>query len=159
MEELMSKAFDGVALIEEIQLNRAPWLMVDRIDECDPGKRVVAIKNFSLNEWFFPLEMGLSSFVPGFIAVECMVQAFIMTFLSMDKYRGEQTADISIEDIEIHHQLRAGTTMRLVATLDSVRFGIATGKAEGWVDGILASEARMVVAIPSVLRRMTPTGR
>lgn len=155
----MSEAFNGIALIEEIQLNRSPWLMVDRIDECDPGKRVVATKNFSLNEWFFPPEIGPTSVVPSFIAIECMVQAFIMTFLSMDKYRGEQTADISIEDIEIHHQLRAGMTMRLEAMLDSVRFGIATGRAAGWVDGVLVSEARMVVAIPTVLRKMTPAGR
>lgn len=155
----MSDQFNGIALIEEIQQNRSPWLLVDRIDECAPGKRVVATKNFSLNEWFFPVEMGPISVVPSFVAVECMVQAFIMTFLSMDKYKGEQTADLSIEDIELHSPLRTGMTMRIVADLDSIRFGIATGRTAGYVDGDLVAGAKMVVAIPSILKKLTPAGR
>ena len=155
----MSERFDGISLIEEIQQNRSPWLMVDRIDECEPGKRVVATKNFSLNEWFFPAEIEAGRPVPSFILFECMVQSFILTFLSADKYKGMQTADVSIDDMEVHRFVHAGETMSLVADLTSIRFGIATGRCRGLIGGELVTEASMVVAIPEILNKMSPAGR
>ena len=62
------------------QQNKFPLMFIDRIVSLKPGKELKAIKNFTYNEWFFPAHFEGEPNVPGFIQVECMAQAFIMTF-------------------------------------------------------------------------------
>ena len=63
------------------QRNRYPLLLIDKIIDFKPGKSVIAVKNFSYNEWYFPAHFDGEPNVPGFILIESMVQSFIMTFL------------------------------------------------------------------------------
>ena len=95
----------SLAYIKSCQQNRYPLLFVDRITECEPGKRVRAIKNFTYNEWFFPAHFDDDPNVPGFIQIECLTQVFIMTFLTLDKYQGEKTAFLSLDDVKFSRKL------------------------------------------------------
>ena len=74
--------------IKAYQCNRYPVLLIDRVDSVTPGKSVRARKNFSYNEWFFQGHFEDEPSVPGFVQIECLVQAFIMTFLTLDGFAG-----------------------------------------------------------------------
>ena len=149
----------GINFIQECQQNRHPLLFIDRVDECETGKRVVATKNFTFNEWFFPPHFADDPNVPGFVQVECLAQTFIMTFLTDPKYKGEKTSFVAIDKVKFQRKLIPGDTLRIEATLESLRFGIARGHAKSWVGDEPAAEAQLVVAIPSVLKKMSPAGR
>ena len=82
--------------IKECQQNRFPMLFVDRITEAVPGEYAKGFKNFSYNEWFFPTHYEDDPNVPGFIQVEALVQVFLMTFLTLDEYRGMKTSFVSM---------------------------------------------------------------
>lgn len=149
----------GIDYIQSCQQNRFPLLFIDRMIAIEPGARAEAVKNFSYNEWYFPAHFADDPNVPGFVQVECLAQTFIMTFLTLDKYRGEKTSFVSIGDVKFNRKLIPGDTLRIAAELESLRFGIARGSVKSWVGDEPAAEASMVVAIPSILDRMKPTAR
>jgi 3-hydroxyacyl-[acyl-carrier-protein] dehydratase len=76
--------------IEEIQKvlpQRYPFLMIDRVVELEPGKKVVALKNVSFNEGFFSGHFPGKPIMPGVLIIEAMAQAAIMLF-----YQAKDTA-------------------------------------------------------------------
>jgi 3-hydroxyacyl-[acyl-carrier-protein] dehydratase len=65
---------------------RFPLLMVDRVLECDPGKRIKALKNVSANEPYFPGHFPNRPVMPGVLILECMAQAAgILVFRTLGK--------------------------------------------------------------------------
>lgn len=59
---------------------RFPFLMIDRVIELDPGKKVVAIKNVSVNEQFFSGHFPTLPIMPGVLIIEAMAQSAIVLF-------------------------------------------------------------------------------
>ena len=55
-----------------------PWILIDRVIELEPGKRIVALKNVSGNEWMFPGHFPGRAIYPGVLLVESMAQASIL---------------------------------------------------------------------------------
>ncbi|HNU83132.1 MAG TPA: 3-hydroxyacyl-[acyl-carrier-protein] dehydratase FabZ, partial [Thermoanaerobaculia bacterium] len=55
--------------------HRYPFLLIDRVLEMEPGKRIVAIKNFTINEEFFCGHFPQHPVVPGVLLIEAMAQA------------------------------------------------------------------------------------
>lgn len=66
--------------IQEILPQRYPFLLIDRVVELDPGKKVVAVKNVSFNEGFFGGHFPGKPVMPGVLIIEAMAQAAIMLF-------------------------------------------------------------------------------
>jgi 3-hydroxyacyl-[acyl-carrier-protein] dehydratase len=142
--------------IKACQQNRHPLLFVDQILRAVPGKSAHGIKCFSYNEWFFPAHFEDEPNVPGFIQLECLVQVFIMTFLCMEEHRGRKTNFVSINNVKFKRMIVPGEMLEVKAKLDSLRRGIARGRAEGHVNGELACSGEFVVAIPDVLSAFKP---
>jgi len=148
-------AFD-IAGIKKCQQNRYPLLFVDRIHDVVPGKQARGLKSFTYNEWFFPAHFDDEPTVPGFIMVECLVQTFIMIFLSKPEYQGMKTAFSKISDFQFRRKIVPGESLEILATLDSFNRGVAKGRAVGEVGGMLACSGEFVIAVPDVLNRFTP---
>jgi 3-hydroxyacyl-[acyl-carrier-protein] dehydratase len=70
----------GIEEIQKVLPQQFPFLMIDRVIELDPGKRVVAIKNVSINEGFFSGHFPGKPVMPGVLIIEAMAQAMIMLF-------------------------------------------------------------------------------
>lgn len=69
--------------IEEIQKilpQRYPFLMIDKVLELEPGKKVVAMKNVTINDGFFAGHFPEKPIMPGVLIIEAMAQAAIMLF-------------------------------------------------------------------------------
>lgn len=75
--------------IEEIQKilpQRYPFLMIDRVLELEPGKKVVAIKNVTINDEFFSGQFPGKPIMPGVFIIEAMAQAAIILFSGQISY-------------------------------------------------------------------------
>jgi len=66
--------------IRKILPQRYPFLMIDRVLEIEPGKKIVALKNVSFNEEFFSGHFPDTSIMPGILIIEAMAQASIILF-------------------------------------------------------------------------------
>ena len=126
------------------------------IVEAIQGKSAHGIKCFSYNEWFFPAHFEDEPNVPGFIQVECLVQVFIMTFLCIKEHRGRKTNFLSINNVKFKRMIVPGEVLEVKAELDSLKRGIARGRAEGHVNGEFTCSGEFVVAIPDVLSSFKP---
>lgn len=148
-----------INFILKCQRNRYPLLFIDEVVSLQPGVSATTRKNFTYNEWFFPPHFEGNPNVPGFVQVEVMAQSLLMTFLSLEKYQGKETAFVSIQDANFHRKIVPGESLEIVAQLDSFRFGIAQGRAEGSVAGQMACSAALRIAIPDVVKSLQPSTR
>jgi|TARA_B110000259_G_C13851285_1_gene336926 3-hydroxyacyl-[acyl-carrier-protein] dehydratase len=150
-----SKEYD-INYIRSSQQNRYPLLFLDKIIEIKPGKYVKAIKNFTYNEWFFPAHFDDEPNVPGFIQLEVLVQTFIMTFLSIKKYRNMKTNFLDANNTKFRRKIIPGDKLEIKAVLDDFKRGLARGYAEGYVDGEFACSSEFIITIPDILNKFTP---
>ena len=138
------------------QQNRYPLLFIDKILNVVPGESAVGLKNFTYNEWYFPAHFEGDPNVPGFIQIEALVQTFIMTFLSLEKYHGMKTSFVSANNIKIKRKLLPGDTLYIKSTLKSFKRGIATGYSESFVEDSPACRADFIISIPEILDQYKP---
>lgn len=160
MEQLEQEAvlsFDIMG-IQECQRNRYPMLFIDKVTEAVPGKYAKAVKSFTYNEWFFPVHFEDEPNVPGFIQLEALAQTFLMTFLTLDEWKGSKAVNNSINNVRFKRKIVPGDTLEIHAVLESFRRGIAKGRVESFVSGEAAASAEFVTVIPSVLNGLRPRG-
>lgn len=155
VEELILRDLDACE-IQEYQQNRYPCFFVDFIEEAIPGKSAKGYKNFTFNEWFFPAHFEDEPNVPGFVQIETLTQVFLMTFLTFPENKGKKTGFISVKNASFKKKIIPGDRLDIVATLDSYRRGLAQGKSVGYIDGEIACQLELVVAIPDIMREFRP---
>jgi len=146
----------GINEITQYQQNRYPVLLIDRILEATPGVDALGIKAFSYNEWFFPGHFHDEPNVPGFVQMECLVQVFLMSFLTLPDYKGKKTSFVSIDNAQFRRKIIPGDTLTIKAVLNFCKRGIAKGSAIGSVDGEQACSADFVITIPDILNQFKP---
>ena len=77
----MEKVFD-IEKIMELIPHRYPFILIDRVIRFEPGKRIVALKNVSINEPFFQGHFPGKPIMPGVLIVEAMAQAGGLLWIS-----------------------------------------------------------------------------
>ena len=146
----------NAADIQKYQRNRYPVLLIDKVVEAVPGRYCIAEKYLSYNEWYFPAHFDDDPNVPGFVQMEFLAQTFIMTFLTFPEHMGKKTAFVKADGVTFKRKLVPGERLRIRATLDSFRHGVAKGHVVSDVDGEEACSARFVIALPDILHENTP---
>ena len=131
---------------------------VDEILEALPGKSAKGYKNFTYNEWFFPAHFEDEPNVPGFVQIEALTQVFLMTFLTIPEYKGKKTGFIEVKS-RFRKKIVPGNRLDMEAELHSFKRGLARGISKGYVDGELACEAELQIAIPDVMVAFRPASR
>ena len=142
--------------ILRFQRNRYPVLLIDRILEIDPGKRAIARKCFTYNEWFMPGHFDDEPNVPGTVQIECLAQTLLMTFQCMEQYMGMKANAASYNNIKFRKIIEPGDVLLIEANLHSLKRGIAVGSSLGMVDGELACSADFVIVVPDILEQFKP---
>jgi 3-hydroxyacyl-[acyl-carrier-protein] dehydratase len=139
--------------------HRYPFLLIDRIIEFENSKRVVAIKNVTINEPFFQGHFPGAPIMPGVLVVEAMAQAGAMLMLAEIPDREKKLAVFTgIERAKFRRSITPGDQLRL--EVDVLSFKPRAGRMEGraFVDGKLACEATLTCMIVPRAREEKPSG-
>ena len=128
--------------IERVLPHRFPFLFVDRILEMSE-RRVVGLKNFSMNEWFFAGHFPGYPIVPAVVLLEAMAQVggFLLLSRIKDHEREKTLAYFTgIEDARFRRPVLPGDTVRFEMELLRLRRGICKMQGRAYVDGELVAD-------------------
>ena len=128
--------------------HRYPFLMVDRIVELEPGKRVVGIKQVTANEPQFTGHFPDRPIMPGVLMVEALAQTAGVAVMTLDEYRGKLGLFAGIDDCRFKRMVVPGDTLRLEVTVEKLRGMFGRVRAVASVDGEVAVEATLSIIIP-----------
>jgi beta-hydroxyacyl-[acyl carrier protein] dehydratase FabZ len=129
--------------------HRYPFLLVDRVLECQPGKTIRALKNVTMNEPYFPGHFPHRPVMPGVMILEALAQAAgILAFVTAGVYPDEnrQLYFVGIDKARFRRPVRPGDQLILEATLERSIRGIWKFTTIAKVDGEEATSAEMMVA-------------
>ena len=137
-----------ITQIQAILPHRYPFLLVDRIISYDPGKRVVGIKNVTLDEPFFVGHFPGAPVMPGVLIVEAMAQtAGVMMLASLPDRETKLVFFTGIERAKFRRPVVPGDQLRLELTVLKLRPRYIKLRGEAYVDGQLVAEAEISSAL------------
>ena len=130
--------------------HRYPFLMVDRVLSCEPGKNVVALKNVTINEPFFVGHFPHHPVMPGVLIIEALAQAAaILTFVT-EGHKPDGTRVyyfVGIDNARFKKPVTAGDTLHLDVTLLRHLRGLWKFHGEARVDDVVVAEADILCTI------------
>jgi len=109
--------------------HRYPILLVDRILEIDPGKRIVGLKNVSFNEPYFQGHYPGEPVMPGVLILEAMAQTGAILLMSDNKFKGRIPLFGAIDNARFKKIVSPGD--QLISTLEVEWFRGTVGKMKG----------------------------
>ena len=133
--------------IKEIIPHRYPMLLVDRIEELEEGKRVVAKKNVTINAPFFQGHFPHEPVMPGVLIVEAMAQAGAVALLSLPDFRGKTAYFGGLDKAKFRKKVTPGDTLILEVEILKVKSAAGIGKGIAYVDGKKVAEAELTFMI------------
>ena len=133
--------------IMEILPHRPPFLLVDRIVECEPGKSAKGIKCVSMNEPFFPGHFPGQPIMPGVLILEALAQTGAVAALSLPENRGKLAVFGGVKNCRFKKPVTPGDVLELSCELVEQRGPIGYGKAVARVGGKIAAQAELTFVI------------
>jgi len=128
--------------------HRYPMLLIDRVLEIEPKKRIVAIKNFTINEEFFQGHFPEHPIVPGVLLVEAMAQAGGLLLMHDDPQRAEKLLYFgAIERARFRKPVVPGDQVRFELEVLRLKPAFAKLSARALVDGAVHAEAELLSTV------------
>jgi 3-hydroxyacyl-[acyl-carrier-protein] dehydratase len=133
--------------IERILPHRYPFLLVDRVTEFDPDRRIVGIKNVSLNERYLSPTMGDRPTLPPTILTEAVAQVGAILILSKPENREKLIFFMGIERVRFRRSVYPGDVVEIEAVVKRLRsrMGVLSGAAR--VNGVVVCDGTMTFAL------------
>jgi 3-hydroxyacyl-[acyl-carrier-protein] dehydratase len=144
-----SGAMDIHAVLQYLP-HRYPFLLVDRVLECQPGSRILAVKNVSINEPFFPGHFPHHPVMPGVLIIEAMAQAAaILSFKTMDRRPDDKSVYYfaGIDGARFKRPVSAGDQLQLEVSIVNAKRGLWKYTGVARVDGQVAAEAELLCTL------------
>jgi 3-hydroxyacyl-[acyl-carrier-protein] dehydratase len=139
--------------IKRILPHRSPFLLVDRILELEPDKRVVGLKNVTSNERYFIAGPGGVPTLPASILTEAMAQAGAVLILSKPENQGRLVYFMGIDRVRYRRPVVAGDQVLLEGEVLRMRSKMGSLRGRALVNGELACEGEMTFALGDRPRR------
>ncbi len=139
-------------VIERILPHRYPFLLVDRITELEPDKRIVGIKNVSLNERYLSHQPGERPALPPTILTECIAQVGAILILSKPENRGRIPLFRGIERVRFRRPVYAGDIVEIEAKVKSLRSRVGQLHGFARVNGRVVVDGTMTFALGPAAR-------
>jgi 3-hydroxyacyl-[acyl-carrier-protein] dehydratase len=129
--------------------HRYPFLLVDRVLDCSPGKSIRALKNVTINEPFFQGHFPGFPLMPGVLVIEALAQVSgLLAFVSGDAQSANSLIYFAgIDNARFKRQVIPGDQLILEAEVVRVIRGVGKFRAKASVEGHLACEAELIAAI------------
>lgn len=133
--------------IKKIIPHRYPFLLVDRIEELEVGKRAVGIKNVTANEPFFQGHFPDYPLMPGVLIVEAMAQVGAIAMMSMEENKGKLGVFTGIDKVRFKKEVVPGDTLKMEVELISIRRSIGKAEAKAYVGDKLVCSGELMFAL------------
>lgn len=140
----------GIQEIMETIPHRYPFLLVDRIIEMEPGKRIVGIKNVTMNESFFQGHFPGHPIMPGVLIIEAMAQTggvLALQSVPKEQIKNKVIYFMSIDKARFRKKVVPGDQLRFELDVIRQRSTVMSLKAQALVDGAVVSEAELMAMV------------
>jgi 3-hydroxyacyl-[acyl-carrier-protein] dehydratase len=135
------------AAIERILPHRYPFLLVDRVIEFEPDRRIVGIKNVSLNERYLAHPVGEAPVLPPTILTEAVAQVGAIMILSKPENREKLIYFMGIEKVRYRQPVRPGDVVVIEALVKRLRSRMGLLRGIARVEGKVVAEGTMTFAL------------
>jgi len=143
-DEILS--FDINQIMEMIP-HRYPFILVDKITECVPGKYVKGYKNLTMNEGFFQGHFPGNPVMPGVLQLEALAQCSAPVLLCMPEYKGKLALYAGLDNVRFKNIVRPGDRFDMEVELVKLKGPVCKSHGAGYVNGKLCVEADMLAAV------------
>ncbi len=131
--------------IMEVLPHRYPFLLVDRVLEKETGKRIVAIKNVTMNEPHFQGHFPGFPIMPGVLIIEAMAQ--VAGLMVMEKGADTLPMFASIDNVKFKTPVRPGDQLRFEVEVVKIKGSFVRTAGKATVDGKVVAEAEFMCSI------------
>ena len=133
--------------IMEIIPHRQPMLLIDTVEELEPGVRAVAKKCVSAGEPYFAGHFPAEPVMPGVLIVEALAQTGAVAILSQEENKGKTAYFAGINGAKFKKKVLPGDVLTLETTIIKVKGPIGVGSTKAYVDGKPVCQAELTFAI------------
>ena len=137
----------GIKEIEEISPHRHPFLLIDCIEELEPGVRAVGYKAVTFHEDFFRGHFPQEPVMPGVLIVEALAQTGAVAILSVPENKGKVAYFGAINNAKFKKKVVPGDKLKLECEIIKQKGPVGVGKATATVDGKVAVAAELTFMI------------
>jgi len=133
--------------------HRYPFLLLDRVISLELGKEIVAIKNVTINEPFFPGHFPYHPVMPGVLIVEAMAQAIaVLSFKSTGAKPSEDTVYYlaGVDNARFKKPVMPGDQLVLKMSVERLVRGVGKYKGQAMVNGEVVAEAELMCVLKTV---------
>jgi UDP-3-O-[3-hydroxymyristoyl] N-acetylglucosamine deacetylase/3-hydroxyacyl-[acyl-carrier-protein] dehydratase len=128
--------------------HRYPFLLVDRILEVEERKRIVGLKNVTINEPYFQGHFPGHPIMPGVLIIEAMAQVGGVLLLgSVDDYESKVVYFMSLDNVKFRRPVRPGDQLRFELEMTQIRGAVCKMRGVARVDGDVVAEAEMAAIV------------
>jgi UDP-3-O-[3-hydroxymyristoyl] N-acetylglucosamine deacetylase/3-hydroxyacyl-[acyl-carrier-protein] dehydratase len=140
-----------VMMVDELMKvipHRYPFLFVDRILEIEEGKRIVGIKNVTINEPYFEGHFPGHPIMPGVLIIEAMAQVGgVLLMGAMTESESKVVYFMSLDNVKFRRPVRPGDQLRFEVEIAQIRGSVCKMRGVAKVDGDVAAEADMAAMV------------
>jgi 3-hydroxyacyl-[acyl-carrier-protein] dehydratase len=140
------KAPLGPAAIRGLIPHRYPFLLVDRIEELEPGARAVGVKNVTQNEPFFQGHFPDYPVMPGVLIIEAMAQVGAVGVMAGGEHADKLALFAGIDGVRFRRQVLPGDILRMEVEIVKLKGSVGRGKGRATVNGQRVCEAELMFA-------------
>jgi len=133
--------------IEALLPHRYPFLLVDKITDCQPGQSARGLKCVTANEPFFQGHFPGYKVMPGVLIIEALAQVGAVAILTVPENRGKLALFGGIKNARFKRQVRPGDVLELACELTAQRGPVGFGAATAAVNGKTVCKAELTFAL------------
>lgn len=140
-----------VIMVDELMKvipHRYPFLFVDRIIEVEEGKRIVGIKNVTINEPYFEGHFPGHPIMPGVLIIEAMAQVGgVLLMGGMTEAEAKVVYFMSLDNVKFRRPVRPGDQLRFELEITQIRGRVCKMRGVAKVEGDIVAEADMAAMV------------
>jgi 3-hydroxyacyl-[acyl-carrier-protein] dehydratase len=133
--------------IMEIIPHRQPMLLIDTIEELEPGKRAVGKKCVSYNEPYFAGHFPQEPVMPGVLILEALAQTGAVAILSLPENKGKLALFGGIDQARFKGKVTPGDVLMLETEIIKAKGPVGVGSAKATVNGKLVAKAELTFVV------------
>lgn len=133
--------------ILEIIPHRHPFMLIDTIEELEPGVRALGKKCVSFNEPYFAGHFPGNPVMPGVLIIEALAQTGAVALLGQPEWKGKTAYFVGIDGAKFKQKVVPGDVLMLETKIVKIKGPIGIGEAVASVDGKMVAKAQLTFAI------------